>query len=185
MAFIGTSFIKPGKFAKAKARAAVQYNGTRPGKAKEAIIRTLFGHDGTLTQEQVQKLIDEAPKNTYFWNLIVSPDPNGEENANRKLNLQQLTKDLVKFLEQRLNRPLEFVGTVQNDHTDIPHVHALVLIQRRGGGMLITKETPSEPRPLAGREAPRPPGGPAAGRPPPPPPPPPQAPEPQEAAGPV
>src|SRR4051794_14862885 len=73
MAFVGTSFIKPGKFAKAKARAVVQYNGTRPGKDGEEIIRTLFGHDGTLTEEQVQRLIDEAPKNTYFWNLILSP----------------------------------------------------------------------------------------------------------------
>jgi hypothetical protein len=100
-----------------------------------------------------QKLIDEAPKNTYFWNLIVSPDPNGEENANRKLNLQQLTKDLIKSLEQRLNRPLEFVGTVQNDHTDIPHVHALVLIQRRGREMLITRETLADLRMLAAGKA--------------------------------
>src|SRR5688572_10798228 len=122
MAFVGMSYIGPGKQAKARALGAVEYNSGQPGRNGGELIRTLFGHDGPLTDEQVQKMIDEAPKNTYFWNMVLSPDPNGEENANRKLNLPKLAKDLVKFLERRLHRPIEFIAAVQNDHTDIPHV---------------------------------------------------------------
>ena len=68
MAVLVTSFIKPGKFAKAKARAALQYEGTRPGKNEEEIIRDLIGHDGPYTEEQAQRIIDEAPKTPrYRW----------------------------------------------------------------------------------------------------------------------
>jgi hypothetical protein len=153
LAFIGSSFIKPGKTAKVRAHAALKYEGTRPGKHGEEMARTLFGHDGPYTQEQTERMIDEAPANTYFFSFVISPDPNGEENANRKLNLEKLTRDLVKFLERRLNRPIEFIAAVQNDHTDIPHVHALALIQRQGREMLITPETLEDLRKLAAGKA--------------------------------
>jgi hypothetical protein len=153
VAFVKTSFIPPGKSAKARARAALQYEGTRPGKNGEEIIRTLFGHDGPLTEEQAEQMIEEAVKNTYFWSLIVSPDPNGAENANRLLSLRKLSKDLVRFLELRLKRPIEFIAAEHNDHTDIPHVHALLLIERYGREMLITEKTLADLRQLAAGKA--------------------------------
>src|SRR4051794_37296265 len=149
MPFLGTSYIAPGKFAKARARGALKYNGTRAGKDGEKIERTIFGHDGPYTEEQAQKMIDTAPKNTYFWNFVLSPDPNGEENSNRKLDLTKLTKDLIKHVELKLKRQIEFIAAVQNDHTDIPHVHALLFIQRRGREMLIDVEMLDELRKLA------------------------------------
>jgi len=138
---------------KAAAKATLGYIGHRVGKEKEKMDRTLFGHGGALTEEQVERMIDEAPDNTYFFRLILSPDPNGE-NKERNLDLWKLTKDIVEFLEQRLNREnLPFIGAEHNDHTDIPHVHALILIQRRGKEMLIDKATINAVRELATKRA--------------------------------
>src|SRR3954470_17325191 len=138
---------------KAAAKATLGYIGHRVGKEKEKMDRTLFGHGGALTDEQVERMIDEAPDNTYFFRLILSPDPNGE-NQERNLDLRKLTKDIVEFLEQRLGREnLPFIGAEHNDHTDIPHVHALILIQRMGKEMLIDKETINAVRNLATERA--------------------------------
>jgi hypothetical protein len=138
---------------KAAAKATLGYIAHRVGKEKEKMERTLFGHGGALTDEQVERMIDEAPDNTYFFRLILSPDPNGE-NQERNLDLRKLTKDIVEFLEKRLDREnLPFIGAEHNDHTDIPHVHALILIQRMGREMLIDRETINAVRELATERA--------------------------------
>jgi ribosomal protein S27AE len=47
----------------------------------------------------------------------------------------------VQWLEKRLgNREIPFIGVEHDDHTDIRHVRALLLIQRQGREMLITPE---------------------------------------------
>jgi hypothetical protein len=138
---------------KAAAKATLGYIAHRVGKEKEKMERTLFGHGGPLTDEQVERMINEAPDNTYFFRLILSPDPSGE-NQERNLDLWKLTKDIVEFLEQRLGREnIPFIGAEHNDHTDIPHVHALILIQRMGKEMLIDKETINAVRNLAMKRA--------------------------------
>jgi hypothetical protein len=138
---------------KAAAKATLGYNAHRVGREKEKMERTLFGHGGALTDEQVERMIDAAPDNTYFFRLILSPDPNGE-NQERNLDLWKLTKDIVEFLEQRLGREnIPFIGAEHNDHTDIPHVHALILIQRMGKEILIDKETINAVRNLATKRA--------------------------------
>ena len=138
---------------KAAAKEKLGYIAHRVGKEKEKMERTLFGHGGPLTEEQVERMIDEAPDNTYFFGLILSPDPNGE-NQERNLDLWKLTKDIVELLEQRLNREnIPFIGAEHNDHTDIPHVHALILIQRIEKEMLIDKVTINAVRELATQRA--------------------------------
>src|SRR3954451_6844367 len=138
---------------KAAAKETIGYIAHRVGKEQEKMERTLFGHGGALTDEQVERMIDEAPNNTYFFRLILSPDPNGE-NQERNLDLWKLTKDIVEFLEQRLGREnLPFIGAEHNDHTDIHHVHALILIQRMGNEMLIDNETINAVRNLATERA--------------------------------
>jgi hypothetical protein len=143
--YISRMIKEKGKWVKQNIKAAAKeklgYIAHRVGKEKEKMERTLFGHGGPLTEEQVERMIDEAPDNTYFFGLILSPDPNGE-NQERNLDLWKLTKDIVELLEQRLGREnLPFIGAEHNDHTDIPHVHALILIQRMGREMLIDRET--------------------------------------------
>jgi hypothetical protein len=136
MAVVVLNFIPRGKTAKAEALETLGYNGTRPGREEEEIDRKLFGHGGEYTSEQALQMIDEAPANTYFFRMIVSPDPNSE-NKDRNLDLRLITTQLVEWLEGRLNREIPFIGSEHNDHTDIPHIHSIALIQRRGREMLI------------------------------------------------
>ncbi len=145
------NYIPPGKQAKNIAKASLGYIGNRPGKDLEEAARILFGNIGTLTKEQAEQLIDEAPKNTYFFRLIISPDPKSE-NKQKNLNLWQLTRQIVQYLEEKLEREIPLIAA-EHKNTDIPHVHAMLLIERRGREMLITKETIAEVYELATQKA--------------------------------
>jgi hypothetical protein len=108
--------------------------------------RALFGHAGPLTKEQSQQMIDRTPDNTLFWRLKLSLDPNAEaEDKEKDLDLWKLTTGSVQWLEKRLgDREIPFIGVKHDDHTEIRHVHALLLIQRQGREMLITPEILNE-----------------------------------------
>jgi ribosomal protein S27AE len=136
------NYIPRNKQAKRKAKANLNYIATRVNKEKQKVDRALFGHEGPKTKEQAKKMISQAPDNTLFWRLKLSPDPNGEEeDKDKNLDLWKLTTDSVQWLEKRLgNREIPFIGVEHDDHTDIRHVHALLLIQRQGREMLITPE---------------------------------------------
>src|SRR3954452_6479658 len=112
------------------------YIGERPGKDKAEIIRTLFGKGGKLTREQVEKMIEEAPDNTLFWQWILNPDP-VLENPEKVLNLEEITRDAITWLEKRIGkdgnpRNIPFVAAIHDDHTQLAHVHAILLIERHG-----------------------------------------------------
>jgi hypothetical protein len=64
--FTRLNYIRRGPQMKQQARKHLGYIGTRPGKNQEPIERILFGHGGTFTPEQVEAMINGAPKNTYF-----------------------------------------------------------------------------------------------------------------------
>jgi hypothetical protein len=141
MAVVVLHYIPRGKHAKAKAKATLSYNGRRAGKDKVKMQRVLFGHGGELTEEQAERMIDEAPKNTYFWRVILSPDPTRED-QDKDLDIRQLTKDVIVWLEDRLHRAgkIPFIAAEHNDHTDKRHIHAVALIQRFGKEKMITRE---------------------------------------------
>ena len=135
MAIDKLNYVKPGKHAKAIALKTLKYIG----KDKEETPRILFGHDGELTREQAEEMIKNAPKNTYFWRLILSPDRK-TENIEKKLNLRKLTKEFIEFLEVRLNYPdIPFIAA-EHKNTDNPHTHTLFFLQRRGRELMITPE---------------------------------------------
>jgi ribosomal protein S27AE len=140
------NYIARNKHAKQKARANLNYIATRVNKEKQKVDRALFGHEGPQTKEQAKKMIDRAPDNTLFWRLKLSADPNGEEEDKEKnLDLWGLTTASVQWLEKRLgDREIPFVGVEHDDHTDVRHVHALLLIQRQGREMLLTPEILNE-----------------------------------------
>jgi hypothetical protein len=117
-------------------KASVRYIMHRPGKEGERISRTLFGFDGPMEKEQAYKMMDEAPKGTYFYRLVLSTDPRRED-LQKNLNLWKLTEQTMRHLEDRLREEgrltgdIQFIAAEHNDHTDIRHVHALVLLQGR------------------------------------------------------
>src|SRR5438270_9711191 len=98
--FSELNYIPRGKTMRTQAKKHLGYIGERPGKDKADIIRSLFGKGGKFTKEQVEKMIEDAPDNTLFWRLILNPDP-VLENPEKLLNLEELTRDAVSWLEER------------------------------------------------------------------------------------
>ena len=135
------NYIPHNKFARAKAKATLGYNETRKGKDGEEIERKLFGKFGPLTREQAEWLIEHASKQTYFFRWILSPDLQAE-NGEKDLDLWQLARDGVRWLEERLRRlgEIQLIGAEHNDHTGIPHIHAILLIERRGRELILNKQ---------------------------------------------
>jgi hypothetical protein len=133
------NYIPRNRFARRKAKATLGYNETRKGKEGEEIVRKLFGKTGPLTREQAEWLIENASRNIYFFRWILSPDA-VEENAAKDLDLWKLARDGVRWLEERLQREgeIQLIGAEHNDHTEIPHIHAILLIERRGREKILT-----------------------------------------------
>jgi hypothetical protein len=129
MAFFKARYVKKGKAERQRAKATIRYITHRPGKEKENIFRQLFGHDGPLEKDDAYQAIDAAPKGTYFYRMIINPDPKKEDTL-RDLYLPGITKQTILRLEKRLNLvgKIQFFAAVHNDHSPLRHVHLLVLV---------------------------------------------------------
>lgn len=79
MAVVKSNFVKRGKGERQRAKATIRYIQHRRDREGERVTRTLFGYDGELTRQQAYKMIDEAPKGTIFYRIVVSPDPARED----------------------------------------------------------------------------------------------------------
>jgi hypothetical protein len=135
MAFVGTSFVKRGKVGNAKAKDTVRYIQHRTGRDNERVWRPLFTSDGPETRLEAYQFIDEAPKGTKFFTIIISPDPIGED-THKDLDMRQITIMTMQTIEeiiraQRITTPVNWVAAIHDDHTDKNHVHALAAIQGR------------------------------------------------------
>src|SRR5258708_35634939 len=75
-------------------------------------------------------MIDQANKNSYFFRLVISPDPERED-ADKTLALREITERTIRSLEDRFQKPLQWVAAVHADHTDNRHIHALVFVPAR------------------------------------------------------
>ena len=126
MAFVGTSFVKRGKVGNAKAKDTVRYIQHRPDKDKERVMRPLFTSDGPMTRQDVYQFIDEAPKGTKFFTIIISPDP-ATEDTHKDLDMRQITTTTMQAIEeimhgQGITTPVIWVAAIHDDQTDKNHV---------------------------------------------------------------
>jgi hypothetical protein len=81
-------------------------------------------------------MIDDAPeKRRYYYRIIISPDPRREDKY-KDLPLENDTREILLKLEERLGTPIQFVAAIHDDHTDVRHVHALVI----HNGRRLTRE---------------------------------------------
>jgi ribosomal protein S27AE len=139
--YIGRGKNKRGKNPKSRALDNLEYIARRVNKEKQKVERPLFGPNGPQRKELAEAIIKGAPANTLYWRLRLSPDPNSdEEDKARDLDLWKLTTNAVQWLEGRLDREIPFIGVEHDDHTEIRHTHALLLIQRHGREQLVTPE---------------------------------------------
>ena len=135
MAVVKTHFEKRGKVGNAKAKDNVRYIQHRPDKDKEAVMRPLFTSDGPMTRQEAYQFIDEAPKGTKFFTIIINPDPE-KEDMRKDLDMRAITIATMQTIAeiitaQGITTPVIWVAAVHDDHTDKNHVHALASIQGR------------------------------------------------------
>ena len=79
MAVVITHFKKRGKVGNAWAIENVKYIQFRRGKDDERVMRPLFTNDGPMTRQEANQFIDESPKGTKFFTVIINPDPEKED----------------------------------------------------------------------------------------------------------
>ena len=130
MAFVGTSYVRRGKVGNAKAKDNVRYIQHRAGKDKERVMRPLFTNDGPMTRLEAYQFIDEAPKGTHFYTIIINPDPE-KEDTHKDLDMRQIAVTTMQTIAAIVDTPVIWVAAVHDDHTDKNHVHALAALPRR------------------------------------------------------
>ena len=135
MAVVITSFERRGKVGNAKTKEAVRYIQHRAGKDGERVMRPLFTNDSPMTRLEAYQFIDEAPKGTKFFTIIISPDPTTED-THHDLDMRQITMTTMQTVEeimqgQGITTPVVWVAAVHDDHTDKNHVHCLASVQGR------------------------------------------------------
>lgn len=126
MAIVKANYTRKGGIAKA----SVRYIENRPGRDGTKIHRTLFNADGKLARGDVYAMIDQADKNSYFFRLVISPDPQRED-SDQNLMLRELTEKTIQSLEDRFQRPLQWVAAIHADHAEHRHVHAIAIVPER------------------------------------------------------
>ena len=112
------------------AKANIGYITKRPGKDKEKITRTLFGLDGVMTSQEAYRMIDQAGEGSFFYRLVLSPDPIGED-TRQDLDMRALTLQTMQVLDAGLTKPSS--GRERSMLTINPHrhVHILAVSPRR------------------------------------------------------
>ena len=113
---------------RAKIKATFRHNAHRRGKDGEKLSRLSFGWDGEIEKLDAYEMIDNAEKGTIFFRFKISPDPK-KENSQKDLDLWNLTRQVMLKLQGIKRQDIQFIATEHNDHTDIPHIHAIVLLK--------------------------------------------------------
>src|SRR6266436_5387746 len=126
MAIVKATYTRQGRAAKA----SVRYIEHRPGKDNAKVRRTLFQADGKVERAEVYTMIDQADKHSYFFRLVISPDPQRED-SDKNLSLREITERTIQSLEDRFQQPLQWVAAVHADHTDTRHIHAIAIMPER------------------------------------------------------
>src|SRR4029434_9731597 len=98
-------------------------------------MRPLFTNDSPMTRQDAYQFIDEAPKGTHFYTIIINPDPE-KENTHKDLDMRAITMTTMQTIEEIITAqgsttPVIWVAALHDDHTDKNHVHALAALQGR------------------------------------------------------
>src|SRR4029434_304675 len=98
-------------------------------------MRPLFTNDSPMTRQDAYQFIDEAPKGTHFYTIIINPDPE-KENTHKDLDMRAITMTTMQTIEeiitaQGITTPVVWVAAIHDDHTDKNHIHALAALQGR------------------------------------------------------
>jgi hypothetical protein len=83
-----------------------------------------------MTSREAYGMIDQAGKGSFFYRLVLSPDPVGED-TRQDLDMRALTLHTMQALDNRLNNALVWAGALHADHARHRHVLVLAVSPRR------------------------------------------------------
>ena len=117
-------------------KAHLKYIVHRPGKEGEKKTRALFGFAGELSKADAYNMMDAHKGMTYF-RIVLNFHPKREDKQ-RDLDLSSITKQTMLVLEKRLNRRIEFIAVVHDNHgkNSLRHIHTIVPIKLQRGERL-------------------------------------------------
>lgn len=114
----------------ASGKANIRYIQNRRGKDGAKITRTLWGSDGKMERAEAYQMIDEARKGSYFYRLVLNPDPK-KEDTKRDIYLWKVTEKAMRGLEEQLGKQVQWVASLHDDHTPLRHVHILAVLPKK------------------------------------------------------
>src|SRR5689334_18053860 len=79
---------------------------------------------------QAYRMIDEADKGSYFFRFVMSPDPKGEDSG-KDLFLRQITEQTMLSLEEQLQKQIQWVAVIHDDHAPHRHMHIVAVVPGR------------------------------------------------------
>jgi hypothetical protein len=85
-----------------KIKAHIRYITHRPTREGERRARALFDRGGAIEKTDAYKFIDQSPRVTRFYKLVISSGPKTEDIGNA-LDLWQIAKRTLSALEERLS----------------------------------------------------------------------------------
>jgi hypothetical protein len=128
MAIVRANFTRSGS----KIKATLRYIIHRPGREGERQTRELFGSfEEAISKADAYQLIDAQRGMTYF-HVKLNFHPTREDRR-KDLNLREITRQSMVALEARLHRTIRFLAVEHNDHTELRHIHAIVLVKLSRG----------------------------------------------------
>ncbi|HVI79756.1 MAG TPA: hypothetical protein VM715_16620, partial [Candidatus Acidoferrum sp.] len=132
MAIVKNNYVKRGSGQRDRVKASLRYIAHRPGKDNKRMYRELFGYDGVMEKDQAYRMFDAAEKGTNFFRLVISTDPKREDTY-KDLQMRAIAIKTIQHLEEKLHLEgkIQFVAAIHNDHTNIRHIHAIVLVPKK------------------------------------------------------
>lgn len=114
----------------AGAKATVRYNQNRRGKDGAKITRSLYGWDGNMERTDAYQMIDEAPTGSYFYRLILNPDP-VKEDTHKDIYVWKVAEKTMREVEEMLGQQIQYIAATHDDHSPLRHVHILAILPRK------------------------------------------------------
>jgi hypothetical protein len=132
MAVVKANYVKRGIGEKGRAKATIRYIQHRRGEDEQTITRTLFSREGAITRQEAYRIIDEAPKGSFFYRFIISPDPKHED-RNHDLDMRDITTQTIQALEDLIGgqEPTEWIAATHADHVPHLHTHVIAVVPKR------------------------------------------------------
>ena len=143
MAFLEVKYVKKGRKERQAAKDNIKYIQNRPGRDKTKIQRTLFGQSGNVQRLDAYRMIDDAEGGSMFFKLIINFDRNTED-SRRDLSHGEIVEHVMHSLEDQLRTSFPWVAVLHDDHTQLRHIHAMLVVRERMLPVQVMKQAALE-----------------------------------------